>query len=160
MPQKSVGIGKTALPPVVRMGFALPLAIVLFLAAMPHALKLKRIRKGTAQLRRGRSYGRAKPILTTGGKAVLQRLLRQRRESYRFSERNLAQQANRISRLSRNAEQVLGCPRLRVSTIRTPGGWVIDFATQGHQDTVNPRTGTPSRTPSTSADEFSLCTAP
>jgi hypothetical protein len=30
-------IGKTALPPVVRMGFALPLAVVFFVAAMPHA---------------------------------------------------------------------------------------------------------------------------
>jgi hypothetical protein len=59
------------MPPVVRMGFALPLAVVLFLAAMPHALKLERIQTGTAQLRRCRSYGRAKPILITGGIAVL-----------------------------------------------------------------------------------------
>ena len=37
---KVAATGKTALPPVVRMGFALPLEVLLFSAAMPLATEL------------------------------------------------------------------------------------------------------------------------
>src|SRR5688572_1424715 len=53
LPQKSCGIGKTALPPVVRMGFALPLAVVLLVAAMPHAPKTQEDPEGHSPDKKG-----------------------------------------------------------------------------------------------------------